>query len=287
MDIRDLAPALLSIAELFEQSSHVLYGQEAPPVRTRIVATGTGSVDVFLEIVQQSLSDILPFGNQSPNAVRALLGHIYIGVTSNFVYGSLAGILKSLRGKKWRPEEIDEQTGVVLIVSGDTRMEVPYPVFQLMSSKHIRDILCKPFDPLRIEGIDKFTVRSRDNEGTHEQIITKEEVDYFVDDAIDDEEEATESRYAATYTIVTLTFKETSEGLRWRLGIGQAEITVLIKDMDFIRQVSSGNLTFGSGDSLECQVLMRQTPRAKTIKTEYIVEKVLRHRPGHRQMELL
>ena len=50
MSVRDLAPSLLSIADLFEATCEVLNGKSAP-VDVHVVATSEGSFEVDLNVV--------------------------------------------------------------------------------------------------------------------------------------------------------------------------------------------------------------------------------------------
>jgi hypothetical protein len=51
MDVRDLAPALLAVGQLFDAANRNLNG-DAATVGVHVRATGEGSFEVFLEVVQ-------------------------------------------------------------------------------------------------------------------------------------------------------------------------------------------------------------------------------------------
>ena len=51
MDVQDLAPALLAVGQLFDAANFTLNGEQAS-IKVNVAATGSGSFEVFLEVVQ-------------------------------------------------------------------------------------------------------------------------------------------------------------------------------------------------------------------------------------------
>jgi hypothetical protein len=68
MDVRDLAPALLAVGQLFDAANTVLNHNEAR-VNVNVTATGAGSFEIFFEIAQTLSSQITSlFSSESVNS---------------------------------------------------------------------------------------------------------------------------------------------------------------------------------------------------------------------------
>ena len=88
-----------------------------------------------------------------------------------------------------------------------------------------------------------------------------------------------------TYNIMRLNFVDRK--LKWQLKAGDGMIFAVILDDAFWRDVQERKTYFAAGDSLKCDVMMRQTTfEDETTKEEYFIEKVIEHIEGGQQGEL-
>jgi hypothetical protein len=77
------------------------------------------------------------------------------------------------------------------------------------------------------------------------------------------------------------------EGRRtWRFHDGQTSFSARVDDERFLSRFSAGREMFGMGDQLRVQLEIIQIPRAREIKTQYIIREIIEHRHGAQQGEL-
>ena len=134
-------------------------------------------------------------------------------------------------------------------------------------------------EPLRREGIDKFAIIRNGQTATE---VSKDEASSFARPTLPDEILTDDVRRAA-FSIVSLAFKDDN---KWRLFDGNTQISARIEDRDFLDRVDSNQIAFAKGDILICDVRVIQTRAVEGLKTDYVVERVVEHRPAIRQLPL-
>jgi hypothetical protein len=134
-------------------------------------------------------------------------------------------------------------------------------------------------EPLSKPGISSFTVKK------DAQIVTsvsQEEAVYFAKPRLPDEILVEEVRRSA-FSIISLAFKEEN---KWRLYDGNTQISAAIEDEDFLQRVETNQVSFSKGDILICDVRVVQRRTIEGLKTDYVVERVVQHIAGARQLPL-
>lgn len=282
MDPRELAPALLAMADLLEASARVLYGDKAKVSVNVKGSFKTGSFNVdFVAGVQwlQAIRDI--FSGPEATAIANGVGIL----TALGVVGSrgLLPLLKWLRNRPiTRIESLSpdsEGRAKVRIVVGDDHYDVERDVLDLLRDVGVRKATENVLAPLKRPGIDTFALGhgSRVNFSVHGDDLpsfvspTAEEI-LIIDDV-----------RAMAFSIVSLTFKENN---KWRLSDGASTISATILDTAFLHDVQNDLTSFSKGDSLVCDVRVRQWQTATGTRTDYEIVNVAQHLRAARQIHL-
>jgi hypothetical protein len=272
MDVRDLAPALLSLGKMFDAANLALNGDKAS-IKLEVKAYSAGSFEVALELFQSWGSQVTHF--LAGDFVTSILN------LKELIIGGGAGIfwlIKILKGKK--PERIEYlNNGMVSLELHETKVVVSIALLRLYQDVAVRSAAEEVIRPLNQENIDKFIIKD-DDIVTEE--ITKADIDYFTLPELIDEI-INESTHEAAYSIVSLAFKDDN---KWRLHDGNSTISVLMEDNIFKRKVEENLISFSKGDILKCRVKTIQWRTQNGLKTEYEVLNVIEHIPGAKQILL-
>ena len=280
MDVRDLAPTLLAVGQLLDAANGTLHG-EGSQIRVQVKATEPGSFRIDLELVQSWASSVLHLfsgtsATGAANILQIVLGSSAIAGASG---ASLLWLVKRLRGKS--PDGLTRAgpDTVTITIDGESFV-VPLQLMRLYQSVAVRDALQKVIEePLRSDGIESFQVL--DAKRVVVEHVDKQESSYFSRPDVPDETLVSETRRSA-FSIVSLAFKEDN---KWRLYDGSANISVSIEDDDFLHQIDQ-NAPFSKGDILICDARVTQKRTREGLEAEYVVEKVVEHRPAARQLPL-
>jgi hypothetical protein len=277
MDVRDLAPALMALGQLFDAANRSLNG-DAAVIRLQVKATEIGSFQIALELVQSWTSQILQFF-ETPEVSGAtnLLAWVLAGTP---VAGrSLLWLVKVLKGRQ--PDSVEKLPGNMMRLKiGTESYDVPLELLRLYQDVATRNALQKLVEePLSKPGITSFAVKK---DARTVASVSQEEAIYFAKPRLPDEILVEEVRRSA-FSIISLTFKEEN---KWRLYDGNTQISAAIEDDDFLQRVETNQLSFSKGDILICDVRVVQRRTLEGLKTDYVVERVVEHIPGARQLPL-
>lgn len=274
MDVRDLAPALLAVGQLFDAANTVLNQNEAR-VNVNVTATGPGSFEIFFEVAQTLSSQVTSLFSSETVTAAVNLKELIIG-------GGIPGLIwliKKLRGRKPDKMERLSESHVRITVDGDS-FDVPLALMRLYQDLAVRVAAQKVVaDPLKRDGIDTFEARQN-----HQPLITvhKADTEYFAKPEVP-EETLVEITRRAAFSIISLSFKEDN---KWRLYDGNTQISARVEDQSFQQRVDSNQVSFAKGDILICDVRITQKRTSEGLSTEYVVEKVVDHKPAMRQLPL-
>ncbi len=277
MDVRDLAPALLAVGQLFDAANSVLNGDNAR-VNVQVTATGQGSFEIVFDLLQTLPQQLV--GIFSGDTVTAALNLKELVITGVASAGGLVWLIKHLRGRKVERIEQLSESSVRLTIEGES-IEVSITLLRLYQDIAVRTALQRVVDePLKREGIEVFEIRENKR-----PIITvfQSEAIYFAKPELADEVLIQETRRSA-FSIISLAFKEDN---KWRLFDGNTQISALIEDQSFLQRVDANQIAFAKGDILLCEVRVTQKRTGEGLRTEYVVERVIEHRPAARQLPLL
>lgn len=276
MDVRDLAPAMLGLGELFDAANSALNGDNAR-IKVQVKATEPGCFQITFEVIQTIGAQLVSLlSGPSVTAAANLVGLI-VGVPAGTV--GLWSLIKRMRGGKFdavRP--LAEDT--VRLTIGAEEIDIPLALLRLYQDVAVRAATQKVIEePLKKDGVDSFEARR----GTTISIkISKSEAASFARPEIPDATLVDDTRRSA-FSIISLAFKEDN---KWRLNDGTNAISATIEDAEFLSRVDANQISFSKGDILVCDVKVVQKQTGSGLKTEYTVVRVIEHRPAARQLPL-
>ena len=273
MDVRDLAPALLAVGQLFDAANTALNGTEAE-IKVQMRATGAACFSIDLQVVQSIVHKVTHiFAGEEATSAANLMTLIFGG-------GGVFGLIRWLSGKNPKSvEKLDAGMARVTAENG-TALNVPLAEIRLYSDIAMRVAIERVVaEPLAKPGIDRFEVR---NETGDVASVGKDEAIHFARPDMPDET-ITEDVRRAAYSIISLAFKEDN---KWRLSDGASQISARIADQAFLDRVEGNQIAFAKGDILICEVRVTATQTPSGLKTDYVVERVVEHRPAMRQLRL-
>ncbi|HML33883.1 hypothetical protein [Sporomusa sphaeroides] len=286
MDIKDLAPALLSLGQLIEEANRTLNGNDA---QIRVLVKSDirrGSFELNLDVIQNLSDQVkLLLGMTKNIDLNELLNSI--GLAAGISGFTLLELIKKLKGKKPKSATIIENGSVRIEINGDSNheyIEVKENVVKLYKSLIVRQKIEETLKPLEKHGIDRFEVRNVNNNSEKEVIasVGKTDLDYFIaPEAV--ESEAVISERRALLRIANLSFDESN---KWRLDDGDCKLWATITDISFLDQVDNREIGFAKGDTLEVNLKTTQTIGTKGLKTEHEITQVIKVHPKPSQLPL-
>lgn len=272
MEVRDLAPSLLALAEVFEQTNNKLF-KDSNSIKILVNATSKGSFEVTLDVVVSFATQIaLLLGTQEVTTAIEIVKLIFGDV--GFI--GLFDLIKKTKNKKITSVN-KLSNGQIQInfsdIGSNSSITVSSQVFNLYNDKNIRRATKDFTVPLRNEGIENITALSS---GIEKIKILKEDIDAFIEP---EQEETLLSTYEAIMIlgISTLNFK----GESWKVSDGDNTFWAKMADERFQKQVDKNVASFRKGDKIKAKIkVVQKQLKDSSLKTEYEILEVQDHMKG-------
>jgi len=284
MDIKELAPALLAVADLFEETNNIL---NKGNTKISVGVKGSfksGSFGIDFTVIQDIYQQVIQFFNQDGVITAAVILDL-IGFNAIDVGKGLIHLIKLIGHRKINSIRKDDDREVTIILTNDNgnyeEVKTPKNVFLLFRNYRIRKAVEQIItDPLSKDGINKFVIVDTSNKESLE--INKEEKDIYRAPEISDELLG-ETTTDAFLQIVSLSFKKDN---KWRFSRGDNVFYATIEDQEFLDRVENNEIRFSKDDILKVRLRIKEYLTDTGISTEYFIEKVIEHRSAARQLQL-
>lgn len=282
IDVRDLAPALLALGDVIEQANLTLNDGRAA-VSLRVSASFKSGCFGIDFTVAQGLYDQVVGLFKDPAVASARELAEAVGFTFEkgaAVAAGVIGLVRWLRNRRINKVVLLDDRRARIEVDGD-QFETEQITIALLRNFKLRQALEAAIaKPLEKDGFDSVAITNDSKQGF--TVITRAERGYFVAPP-PETEQLDDQTSTANLQLVSVAFKGDN---KWRFFDGNTAFYASISDSEFVHRVQMGEENFAAGDILTVTLRRRQWLEADTMKAEFEVEKVLKHRRGMAQIPM-
>lgn len=291
MDVRELAPALISFAEFVSNAGKAIGCEQNIKVMLNQDSINKGSFDITfllnMSIFEQAKLFVEGSKATGLDDLMAVLGYVAnTGSAAIIIKNIFELIIRIGRRTLTKITKKSSDTSEIHLNDG-TKIEVNINTLKVFLDVGCRKSIEGIVKPLESAGIDTFEIRNPADTNDKKPVaeVKKSEAELFkAPPAKEVVEEFPEAKPQEMFVkIVTVNFEQG----KWKVSDGtNPAIWVTIADEQFIEKINNHEVTFGSGDML--RIIYRHVQKMKNgvLSAEYIVDKVLEVRPAPTQINL-
>jgi len=230
------------------------------------------------------LTDMLDAVAANPQRVVAADQLLELLLKAGSVGCGLFAAIKFLRGK--RPEKVEARgDGTTTITLNNTSIVVNDHTVKLLNDLPTREAIEDLGEKAgKVDGLTKLRLGS-DTDEFEAVRLEKSDLPALQVPPESDEPDIEVTHRETWLKIVSPHFKD---GYKWRFSDGgERPFTALMEDADFQHKVQEGLIALNANDAIKCKLREEQSLSSSSLTKNIFVEKVLEHRPGARQMNLL
>ncbi|WP_392559323.1 hypothetical protein [Orbus mooreae] len=266
MEIRDLAPALMSLSDAIDITAKHIYGPKTKMSIKVKASFREGSFGIDFSIMSEIIGDIVRFLTGSGvTAALNVVGVIGIGKLGR---DGIIQLIKWVNGRSITKIVPTDNDNVTIYIGEDYR-KFEIAVVELYKNYKLRQAL-EGFikKPLEREGIDSFA--STIDEGKTFIAVNKKESQLFYTPK-EEENIITDENVDMVLYLDSISFKEDR---LWSFSTGSFVIKATIEDKDFLKKIDNRLITFAKGDILKVTANVSQWFSAGKLHTSYKILKV-------------
>jgi hypothetical protein len=286
IDVHDLAPALLGLADALQEANRIINGDETTlsvKVKTGVIEPGSVITTLYCEYVANpNLLTFLTNQLTTPQATALANLTAFLGLPSALAWYNKKGLIQLLLKLKNRTIKSTKKDEVktVITLDNDEELETEGKTLELLSNYKVRKGLSDAISrPLSKEGIEDVEFKKDvDSEGVK---IEKKDAVYF--DVPEGEEVIlSDNEVVMSVQIIGMYF---SQGNKWTFSDGKDRFTAPVNDDEFLSKIQKGEEVFRAGDRLSVRMRMIQKQKMGfDIKVSREILKVLEH--NHRPTQI-
>lgn len=293
IDVFALAPTLLSLGKLIQESNQTLYPDgHRIAVNVKPFREGSFIVDITL-FHTEAFYPIFALGKDiPPNQIVELLG--FIGLIKHAkpvtdAVSSLIDLIKKLKGRPAKAEEL--KSGDYRYIIDDKSITVNAPIHQLIINQNVTNNLyeavAKPLEDTDFKEVEGY-LEGQEKETA--SIVTKEDVpalkSYTKSNA--QVEERLEENIQENVLLNPKRGAFDGDGSQWSFHRGQKEvITATIRDQAFLKKLELGEIRPNHADLMKVTLKETQKLAGTQIKSsKWEILEVTSYTVGARQMNI-